>query len=37
MNKWLIYEKLKKQISKIGLTPEQYEKVIKAIAEALNI
>lgn len=32
-----IYEKLKRYISKLNLNYEQYEKLIQAIAEALEI
>lgn len=32
-----IYEKLKRYISKLNLNQKQYEKLIQAIAEALEI
>lgn len=37
MNTYKIYEKLKRYISKLNLNQEQYEELIKAIAEVLKI
>jgi hypothetical protein len=34
---WIKYEKFKKDISDINLTPEQYEKIIKSISELLGL
>jgi hypothetical protein len=32
-NQWVEYEKFKKEISRLNLTPEEYEKAIKEFIE----
>jgi hypothetical protein len=36
-NKWIEYEKFKKEIAKLGLTPEEYERAIKEFVKALGL
>ena len=37
MNKYDIYEKIKKEIAKTAKTPEEYERRVKALAKKLRI
>ena len=37
MNKYKLYEMLKKQIAAEAKTPEEYEKRVKALAKKLKI
>jgi hypothetical protein len=35
--RWIIFERFKQLISNIGLTPDQYEKVMSVFTEAMEI
>lgn len=34
---WIEYERRKKEIERIGLTPAEYERAIKVIVDELNL
>jgi hypothetical protein len=37
MNKYQLYEKVKKEIERTAKTPQEYEKRVKALAKKLKI
>ena len=37
MNKWILYEQAKKKLQSKVLTPDEYDRAIKAICDRLKI